>query len=122
MLNKLTQLIESNIAGLTILLALVGLLALLALTLAFAFYGAVLAYNKILRVWTPAGWYYSMCMAISDLGRGAKWQEFHVAKIMFFMQALRQSNYPLFCRLHDAMEEIRMSAASQRKRGTTSAN
>lgn len=121
-MQTIKHLIESNIETLILMLALFGLVAIAILGGLFTLILAEKAYNKILRVWTPKGWYFSMVVLISDMARGAKWQDLHAAKVLALMSGLRKENYPLFCRLFKGMESIKNDGALPRPPVRPSAN
>lgn len=59
----------------------------------------IMLYDRILRKWTPRGWYHSAVLLISDLARGVKgvrWETFHAAKVVTLLTGLREQNPELY--------------------------
>jgi hypothetical protein len=105
MLNNIHLWLTANLPTITIVLAVIGLLALLIVWLLFCTWMAIRIYNHVLRNWSPAGWYYSMCMMISDMVRkDVPWQEFHVQKVGMLLAGLRKQNPEWFFSLMRALE------------------
>jgi hypothetical protein len=87
--------IDSAIPFFTILSSLLGILVIVLGLVAFGIH----LYTRILRNWSPKGWYHSAVLLISDLARGVKgvkWETFHAAKVVALLSGLREQNPDLY--------------------------
>lgn len=112
MKTMIPQILTDNLPLFTIIAAYLGVVWMAIVASLMLVDLTAKAYNKMLRSWTPKGWYFSMCMLISDMARNkTKWQEFHVAKVTALLMGLRKENPELFFKLTYNLDEIRRSAA-----------
>jgi len=85
------------------ILACVGLLMVSVVVGLLLLHYAINAYNKVLRVWSPKGWYYSACLAISDMARGKPWHIMHLNRVASLLLGLKEQNPSWFAQLMEAV-------------------
>jgi hypothetical protein len=102
MQTTLTKLFPYIAAGVSWLIIILGVAMLTCIMVYFTYFW----YQKMLRHVAWKGWYYSMCLLISDMARGnAKWHPAHVTKVASLLCGLRDENPQLFFSIRKLVDE-----------------